>query len=335
DGLDADQDPAAAPATAPARPQRAVDLHVADLRWGESRLGRLSLEVRPDAAGFHCPRLAFDGLGDTRVTGDADWLDSPTGGRSRLALGLKSADTGPLLRTLDFSAALSAAPVDLRLRLNWPGGFAAFAMAHAVGQIDLDVGPGRLLEVDPGVGRVLGFLNLGELGRRLTLDFSDLYEQGFVFESIKGRIAVADGQARLGTFAIDGPASDIRVSGFADLRARTFDQIVTVEPSIGTSVALASGVAGGPVLGAAVYFLDRLSGGALDRLGSYQYRMTGPWAKPEFTRIGWEPSPRGAASGQANPAPAPPAGDTGGAGVGRPPVPSTPSAPRGDSPFLE
>ena len=332
---DPDLTAAAAPA-APTRHPPAADLQVADLRWGEARLGRLGLEVRPDDDGFHCPRLEFDGLGDTRVTGDAHWIDSPTGGRSRLALALKSADTGPLLRALDFSAALSAAPVDVRLRLDWPGKFAAFALARAAGQIELDVGPGRLLEVDPGVGRVLGFLNLGELGRRLTLDFSDLYEEGFVFESIEGRIAVADGQARLKTFAIDGPASDIRVSGFADLRARTFDQTVTVEPSIGTSVALASGVAGGPVVGAAVYLLDRLSGGALDRLGSYQYRMTGPWAKPEFTRIGWEPFPRGATSGKANAGTTAPPGDPGGgAGAGRPAAPNPPARPAGGNPFLD
>ena len=328
-----DSDLPAAPA-APTRHLPAADLQVADLRWGEARLGRLELEVRPAEDGFHCPRLEFDGLGDTRVTGNAHWIDSPTGGRSRLALGLKSADTGPLLRALDFSAALSAAPVDVRLRLDWPGKFAAFALARAAGQIELDVGPGRLLEVDPGVGRVLGFLNLGELGRRLTLDFSDLYEEGFVFESIEGRIAVADGQARLKTFAIDGPASDIRVSGFADLRARTFDQTVTVEPSIGTSVALASGMAGGPVVGAAVYLLDRLSGGALDRLGSYQYRMTGPWAKPEFTRIGWEPFPRGAASGKANAGTTAPPGEQG-AGVVRPAASPPPSRPAAGSHFLE
>ncbi len=144
------------------------------------------------------------------------------------------------------------------------------------------------------MGRVLGFLNLGELSRRLSLDFTDLYEQGFVFDRITGRIDLGGGQARLETFEIDGPASDIRVSGFTDLRARTFDQTVTVEPSIGTSVALASAVAGGPVVGAAVYLVDRVSGGALDRLGSYQYRMTGPWAKPEFTRLGWEPFATGA-----------------------------------------
>ena len=325
----------ARPAT-PARRLPAVDLRVADLRWGEARLGRLSLDLRPDVAGLRCPRIRFDGLGDTRMTGDADWMESPTGGRSRLSLDLAAADTGPLLRALDYSAGLSPAAVNARLRLGWPGGFESLDLARSQGRIELDIGPGRLLAVEPGVGRVLGFLNLGEIGRRLTLDFSDLYEQGFVFESILGRIDIADAQARLERFEIDGPASDISVSGFTDLRARTFDQTVTVEPSIGTSVALASTVAGGPVVGAAVYLLDRVSGGALDRLGSYQYRMTGPWAKPQFTRIGWEPFAGGAEPGAANAGAGDSQGEkTGTAAAVRPNPPTTKPRPSGDNSFLE
>jgi uncharacterized protein YhdP len=269
-----------------------LDLRVADLRWGDSRLGRFRLDLRPDAGGIRVPRLEFDGAGDTRVRGDATWLDSPAGGRGRLSLDLTSADTGPLLGTLDYAAVLSPAQVEARLRLNWPGTFEAFSLGQAEGRIELDVGAGRLLEVEPGVGRVLGFLNLGELSRRLSLDFRDLYEQGFGFERITGRIAVGGGKAVLESFSIDGPASDIHVSGSTDLRTRTFDQVVTVEPSLGTSVALAGAVAGGPVVGAAVYLMHRVSGGAIDRLGSYQYRVTGPWATPELTRMGWEPFAR-------------------------------------------
>ncbi|WP_295391171.1 YhdP family protein [uncultured Thiodictyon sp.] len=300
-----DADTAPAPRSAPVSakvysPPTAMDLRVQELRWGETGLGRLSLTLGPDIAGLRVSRIVFEGIGDTRVTGDGGWLDAPTGGHSRLALTLRSADTGPLLRALDYAPVLSPTTVDARLHLDWPGGFSAFSLARSTGRIELDVGPGRLLDVDPGVGRVLGFLNLGELGRRLSLDFTDLYEKGFVFARITGRIEVAGGQARLRTFAIDGPSSDIRVSGFADLGQRTFDQTVTVEPSIGTSVALASGVAGGPVVGAAVYLVDRLTGGALDRLASYQYRMTGPWSKPELTPIGWEPFARGARPHQDN-----------------------------------
>ncbi len=283
----------------------AVDLRVADLRWGEASLGRLNLALRPEPGGMRVPSIELLGPGDTQVIGDASWVEDEGGGRSRLALQIKSADTGPLLSALDYTAALSQAPLEAGLRLDWPAPLTEFSLAQSQGQIDLKVGAGRLLEVEPGVGRVLGFLNLGALSRRLSLDFTDLYQQGFSFERIEADIRVGGGKAELRRFDIEGPASTIRVSGFTDLRARTFDQTVTVEPKIGSSVALATAVAGGPLAGAAVFLVDKVVGGAIDKLGSYRYQVTGPWLNPELRRLAWEPF-----SGQA------PSGGTGAASPG-------------------
>ncbi len=56
-------------------------------------------------------------------------------------------------------------------------------------------------------------------------------------------------------------------------------------PGIGTGLALATGVAAG----AGIYLFTRVTGGAINRLASYQYRITGPWERPEITRLGWAP----------------------------------------------
>lgn len=298
-----------------------ADLRVEDLRWADEGLGRLALDLRPESSALRVPRIEFQGPGGTRMHGDATWLDGSEGGRTRLALNLTSADLGPLVRALGYKAAFSAAPLESSIRLEWQGGPGAFALARSSGTMDLKVGPGRLLELEPGVGRVLGILNLGALGRRLSLDFRDLYEQGFSFEEIRGDIRVADGQAQLRRFEIDGPSSTIRVTGLTDLRTRTFDQTVTVEPRIGSSVALVSALAGGPVVGAAVYLADKVSGGSIDKLGSYRYRVSGPWMDPELTPLGWDPFAR--------------QGEPGTLGAARPAIPSQPAVRPAGSHFLD
>jgi len=287
--------PAAEPAPIAAAPAPlrlpALDLRAAGLRWGAAGLGHLALEVRPHGSGVEVQRIDYAGPGDTRVTGNADAQDTPEGTDSHLVLDLESTDTGALLRALDYTPLLSPALVQARLRLGWVGGLGDFALTQSNGRIELDVGPGRLLEVNPGVGRVLGvlneFLNLYELRRRLSLDIADVYARGFAFNRITGRIDLGCGQARVQTFEIAASSSNIQVRGIADLRARTYDQLVTVVPSLGTSLALASGIAAGPVAGAGVYLFDRLTGGAINRLASYQYRITGPWDRPQITRLGW------------------------------------------------
>ena len=271
----------------------ALDLRVSDLRWGAAGLGRLDLAVRPLSSGVEVPRIDYAGPGDTHVTGSADSQDAPDGTVSHLVLGLKSTDTGPLLRALDYTPLLSPALVTARLALGWAGDLGDFALLQSTGRIELDVGPGRLLDLNPGVGRVLGslnsFLNLYELRRRLSRDIADLDAKGFPFNRITGRIELGCGQARVQSFEIAASSSDIQVRGIADLRSRTYDQLVTVVPSLGTSLALLSGIAAGPEAGAGVYLLNRLTGGAVNRLASYQYRITGPWDRPQITRLGWFP----------------------------------------------
>ncbi len=265
-----------------------LDLRVTDLRWGPALLGSLDLGLRNDSTGLRLSRLTLGGAGLLAAKGEGEWRRSMDGGHSRIDLALEAANLGALLRVLDEKSALEAGAVTAKLQLNWRGGFGDFDWPRANGFLDLQVGSGRLLDVEPGLGRLLGFLNFGALNRRLALDFTDLYGQGFAFEQMGGRIRIGDGQAGFDDFTIDGPAGKVLVDGLTDLKARRFDQIVTVEPKLGSSVALASAVAGGPVLGAAVYLVDRVAGNPIDRLGRYQYRVTGPWNQPEVSRIGWE-----------------------------------------------
>ncbi|HSO83896.1 YhdP family protein [Thiocapsa sp.] len=295
-----ESEPSALPVEEPFRGLPPIDVRIARLSWGDALLGTLQLDLRPDALGLRLPSIRLVGEGLVTAEGEAAWLRSESGGRSEVSLRVESVDSGVLLEALDSQNRLEDAPMQAQLMLGWPGGFGDFELAQALGVLDVEVGSGRLLDVEPGVGRVLGFLNLSALKRRLTMDFTDLYGQGFAFEEMRARIQVAEGKATLDAFTIDGPASKVIVSGSSDLVHQRFEQSVVVEPRIGSSVALASAVAGGPVVGAAVYLVDRIAGNAIDRLGRYRYRVTGPWSNPDVSRVGWDP----AVGVDASPAPA-------------------------------
>jgi uncharacterized protein (TIGR02099 family) len=266
-----------------------IEARVAELRWGHVPLGVLNLTLRSDSLGVHLPTIRLSGEGLMAAEGEADWRRSEGGGLSEVSMRIESADAGQVLKIMDSQSRLDDAPIKATVQLNWAGGLGDFRLAQAKGFMDLEIGAGRLLEVEPGVGRLLGVLNLSALKRRLSMDFSDFYGQGFAFEEMRGRIRVADGKADLDDFTIDGPSSRVIVSGLSDLVNQRFDQGVTVEPKLGSSIALASAVAGGPVVGAAVYLVDRLAGNPIDRLGRYRYRITGPWQDPDVRRIGWDP----------------------------------------------
>ncbi|NCA71036.1 MAG: hypothetical protein EOM91_13200, partial [Sphingobacteriia bacterium] len=268
----------------------AARVRVDDLRWGETRLGTLELTLRPDSGGLEIPSIRLSGDGLVDAHGKAHWRRSAHDSHSELSMHIDSDDPGRLLAALGGRAHIELESMQARMILDWPGGFGAFAPRRATGLIEIDLGAGRLLALEPGIGRLLGILNLDAARRRLAMDFTDLYGDGFAFEAVRGRIRLDQGRADLRDVTIDGPSSRLLVDGSSDLINERLDQIVIVEPKLGSSVALASAVAGGPIVGAAVYLVDRLAGNPLDRLGRSRYRVTGPWSAPEVIRIGWEPA---------------------------------------------
>jgi uncharacterized protein YhdP len=142
-----------------------------------------------------------------------------------------------------------------------------------------------MLDMEPGVGRMLGILNTGALSRRLSLDFSDVFDDGFGFDKITGVFALSRGEARIRQLSIVSPPADIKITGQTDLVNGQLDQRVEVTPKIGTGLAVAGAVAGGPVVGAAVFLADKVTDGGFERLGRYAYSVKGPWRDPVITRV--------------------------------------------------
>lgn len=306
-----------------------VDIVVEALHWRDANLGRLEALLRPDADGVVLQdlRLTSDLL---TLEGRGSWqIDGTEQQQTRLNLDVETDDLGKALHATGLYPGMQGGPGTMKLAASWPGAPGALDLTRVFGKLDASLGAGQLTEVDPGVGRLLGAINLSALERRLSLDFTDVTNDGLTFDAIDGRISLGGGKAHIALFEIAGPTADIRITGSANLTQDELDQTVHVTPKIGSGVALASAVAGGPLVGAAVFLADKATGGAVDRLGSFEYRVTGPWAKPEIRRIGIT----GDLSSKARPGNG--ALTTVDTGPTDAPSPSTSTRPDGSNPFLD
>ena len=267
---------------------RSAALDVRRLSWHGQPLGEARLRASSASQGLSLERLSLAGP-LAEVVGSGRWSRASGAGTaesSELTLRGEAPDLGKLLAAFGHPDVVDQAPTSADLVLRWPASPGAVSPASIEGRLSFEIGTGRLLEVEPGVGRVLGILNVGALQRRLTLDFSDLYGKGFGFGGIQGALRIDDGLARIEQLEIAGPSGDIAIAGHMDLVTEELEQVVTVTPKVSSGVALASALAGGPLVGAAVYVADQVAGGAVDRLSQYQYRITGPWTKPVLTPAG-------------------------------------------------
>lgn len=218
-----------------------------------------------------------------RVSADGDWSLGGESRPSNLHATFRSPDLGKTLKAFGYAVALEGGETQASLDATLPGPLLQLSPAALNGRLNLHIGKGRLPEVGPGVGRVFGLLNLGSLSRRLSLDFSDLFRQGLSFDSVAGSFTLGEGNAHTDDLTLKGPSARIHIAGRIGLVARDYDQLITVIPQMGSSLSLASALAGGPVVGAAVFLAENLFKKQIEEVASYQYTMTGSWDNPVIT----------------------------------------------------
>jgi uncharacterized protein YhdP len=276
----------------PADPQQAaaLDLQIEQLQLGEQSLGRLQLKAESDPEGLRLTQVRLEHPLFT-IKGQGSWTGTRAAQETRLDLAGSCSDLGNTLRTMGFSSALSGADLGFQAALHWPAPPQDIDAGHLAGELAFHLGQGHVLDVNPGVGRLFGLLNLEALQRRLTLDFSDLFGRGYAFDQIDGRFTLRDGSAFAEHLDITGPAANLAIRGRTGFETQDYDQIVTVTPEISTALPVAGAVAGGPLAAAALLLAGQVMGDQVNHLTRLEYRVTGSWKTPEITRIqtqdGW------------------------------------------------
>ena len=253
---------------------------VGELHIGDAALGSARFRSTPVAGGMRMDEFASRGT-KQRLTASGSWLGRGDAARTQLRLNVGSDDIGALLAGLGLGGQVGGGKGKLGVEANWRGGPEAFDPNTMDANVALEARDGRLLEIEPGAGRVLGLFGIAQLPRRLTLDFSDIFDKGFTFDSIKGDVRLAQGVARTDNLAIKGPAADIFVRGSADLRTQRFDQTVDVLPKSGGLLTAVGAIAGGPIGAAVGAVANAVLDKPLQGLGAKTYRVTGPWSSPK------------------------------------------------------
>ena len=263
-----------------------LQLIVDDLQLDGRSLGHLALLVTPDQRGLNLEQLELQS-DQHRFSAKGDWRVLQSGQqRSRLEAHLYSPGLGETLAKLGYAGIdLKGAETFADLAAAWPGPLVDFSAEKMQGRLTLQISKGQFVELDPGLGRVVGLFNIGTLTRRLQLDFSDLFESGLAFDSIGGHISFDPGEAYTDDLLLQGPSANILFKGSLDLVNQTFKQTVTVMPQLSSSLAIAGALTGGPAVGAAVFLAGQILKSGLDKVVAYQYSLTGSWKDPKVEII--------------------------------------------------
>lgn len=282
---------------APPRQLPGVDIVAERFALRGKDLGRLEVFARNRDRVWQLERLTLVSP-DGRLSGSGQWWPSGrTSGRTagqaagrpltQLDFNLSIPDAGRFSRRLGYPDAVRGGPTTLAGRIGWQGAPTRLHYPSLSGTMNLDVGAGQFNKLEPGVGRLLGILSLQSLSRRVTLDFRDVFSEGFAFDRISGSIEVDAGVLHTEDLEIRGPAARVRMKGTADLDAETQDLGVIVQPTLSESVAV--GAAAGlvnPVAGVVAYLAQKVLSDPIEKIFAYEYSITGSWTEPVVSSRG-------------------------------------------------
>ncbi|WIM05431.1 MAG: YhdP family protein [Candidatus Nitricoxidivorans perseverans] len=220
---------------------------------------------------------------DGALSGAGRWRPGADAG-TRLDFKLSAKSIEKLLARLGHAGMVRRGTATLDGAVSWRGAPVSIDYPTLSGNLKLEAESGQFNKLEPGVGRLLGILSLQSLPRRITLDFRDVFSEGFAFDGIDGQFVVRGGVMETKDLQIRGPSAKVFMTGSVDLGQETQNLRVRVQPAVGET--LATGVLlAHPATGAVVWLADKLLRDPLGKAFAFEYAVTGEWADPKVEKI--------------------------------------------------
>ena len=190
------------------------------------------------------------------------------------------------MQRLDYAPGIVGDDMTLLFDVSWSGGPRTDVFETLDGDVQVRFGPGQLDEVEPGAGRLFGLMSIVALPRRLSLDFTDVFDKGFGFDQLDGTFRIVDGEAYTCNLSLEGPAANIAIIGRASLAEREYEQAAVVAANFGNTLPVVGAVVAGPQIAAALLIFSQIFKKPLQEMGQVYYAIDGPWDDPEIESTG-------------------------------------------------
>ncbi len=252
--------------------------------WRLNRLNVTMPEAKLTASGFwayrESARTEAETKADTALLGT---LDRRTTG---IDFKLDISDTGQLLERFGFKGVVRDGKGKLDGQLTWRGSPLAMNYPTLAGQFNINVDNGQFLKVEPGVAKLLSVLSMQSIAKRLTLDFRDVFSEGFAFDFLRGDVNIDRGLATTNNMQISGVNAVILMDGKSDIAAGTQDVRVVYAPEVNAGVAslLVASVIN-PAIGLGTFLAQLFLRQPLIEAVTKEFKVSGTWVDPVVTEV--------------------------------------------------
>jgi len=249
-----------------------LEMQVSDLRYGTMDLGQFTGRIVQDGKGASLKDAKIKNP-EFELNATGGWFATDQGEQTLFSMQMQSNNFAKSLVRLGFAPAASARLATADIELDWNGNPLDDFLETVSGKINFNFRNGSLQEVDPGAGR------------RLSLDFRDVFGKGMKYDELSGDFHISSGQAYTNNMLMRGPVADVGMIGRVGLATRDFEQAAVVRADFGSSLPIAGALVGGLGVGAAVLLFSEIFKKPIKNATQIFYQIEGDWGKPDIKRI--------------------------------------------------
>jgi len=262
-----------------------LDIVADNLVVRDKKLGRLELAAVNEGRDWRIEKLMLITT-ESQLSADGLWQGAAAQQRTSLNFKLEIKDVGKYLERFGYPGSMQRGSAKLLGKLAWAGNPQTIDYPTLAGDLSLIAEKGQFLKIEPGIAKLLGILSLQALPRRITLDFRDIFSDGFAFDTVTGTAAVAKGVLRTQDFLMRGPSAQVAMSGNIDLAQETQSLKIRVVPSVGDTLSVAGMLMlANPITGVASFLAQRLFKDPLGQAFAFEYAVSGTWADPKVEKV--------------------------------------------------
>jgi len=230
---------------------------------------------------------------DATLKATGVWLPSSDAGSERgnkrhvdVQFNLDVADSGALMTRFGLPGTIKAGKGSLQGRAAWVGSPWAVNIPTLSGQLKMDMSKGQFLKIEPGrAGRFFNVLSLQALPRLLTLDFRDVFSDGFAFDNLSGDAQINEGVLASTNLQMKSVLALVSMDGSVDLAKETQNLHVLVLPDINVGGVSLIATLINPVVGAAAYLAQLVLRRPVIAAATKEYSIQGSWIEPKITPL--------------------------------------------------
>lgn len=252
---------------------------------GQINLGKTSVKVSKTRTGLILNSFDVD-MEHSTVAMTGRWFTDDQGKQKTQLQGeLKTNSVEEFMTGLGLISPLAKTPADVNFRLAWQDQPFSFNGKSLNGHVTIATQAGRISNVSDKGTRFLSVLSLQSLVKRLSLDFSDIFNDGLPYSSMQASLQITDGAINNNDFLVNSSSGKITGSGYIDLVTDTINYNLSFFPDVTSSLPVLAAFAVTPTTALAVFALSKILEPVVEVITELKFNVSGDLDDPVFMEV--------------------------------------------------